>query len=69
MGGGGAGGGGSHSSFPLVWPSQGRIQDLGARGKGWRGGTRLPLQAGSGAEPQPLCNFRTFKVTKHSIIA
>ena len=51
-----------------VWPSRGRIQDLGAGESDGVAG-HATQQAGSGAEPQPLCNFRTFKVTKHSIIA
>ena len=32
-----------------------------------RSGAHLPPLGSVWAEPQPLCNFRTFQVTKHSI--
>ena len=56
-GGGGGGGGGVRESNKV---------ELIKSGGGSRRG-RSP--SGSGAEPQPLCNFCNFSATKHSIIA
>ena len=55
----GGGGGGDK----MIGIGLGGARLLSARGYGGNAVSSL----GSGAEPQPLCNFRNFKVTKHSI--